>query len=127
MMEIVKSSEPYAVVHGHDETDHVIWKCSVEDSVAFSKEFETIPCTYIADGHHRAASAYNVGKMRREATHASGKEVTGDEPFMFFMAIHYPESTLKILDYNRVLRTLNGMSSEEFLTKVSDSYEIEAY
>lgn len=50
--------------------------------------------------------------------------MTGEEPFNFFMAIHFPESNLKIMDYNRVLRTLNGMSSEEFLAKVSESYII---
>jgi len=50
--------------------------------------------------------------------------LTGEEPFNFFMAIHFPESNLKIMDYNRVLRTLNGMSSEEFLAKVSESYII---
>jgi uncharacterized protein (DUF1015 family) len=50
--------------------------------------------------------------------------LTGEEPFNFFMAIHYPESNLKIMDYNRVLKTLNGMSSEEFLAKVSESYII---
>lgn len=73
MMAIVKSSEPYAHVHGHDETEHVVWLCSVEDSKFFSEQFESIPCTYIADGHHRAASAFNVGKMRREAALAKGE------------------------------------------------------
>jgi uncharacterized protein (DUF1015 family) len=67
MMEIVATTAPYATVHGHDETDHTVWLCSTEDSAFFSKEFDGIPCTYIADGHHRAASAFNVGKMRREA------------------------------------------------------------
>lgn len=123
-MEIATTTEPYSRVHGHDDTDHVLWLCSPEDSEFFSKEFEKIPATYIADGHHRAASAFNVGKMRREAAKSSGHELTGNEPFMFFMAIHYPETNLKIMDYNRVLRTLNGMSNEEFLAKVSESYDV---
>lgn len=65
--------------------------------------------------------------MRRDAAKAAGKELTGEEPFMYFMAIHYPESTLKILDYNRALKTLNGMSDEEFMTKISESYDVSPY
>lgn len=63
--------------------------------------------------------------MRREKAQAEGIQVTGEEPFNFFMAIHYPESNLKILDYNRVLKTLNDIPEEEFLQKVGESYEIE--
>jgi uncharacterized protein (DUF1015 family) len=125
MMEIVATTAPYATVHGHDDTDHTVWLCSTEDSAYFSKEFEAIPCTYIADGHHRAASAFNVGKMRREAAASRGESLTGEEPFMFFMAIHYPESTLKILDYNRVLKSLNGLAAPEFLAKVGEAYSVE--
>ena len=57
--------------------------------------------------------------MRRDGAHARGEEITGEEPFMFFMAIHYPESNLKILDYNRVLRSLNGLTIEEFVSRVA--------
>lgn len=53
--------------------------------------------------------------------------MTGEEPFMFFMSIIYPQSNLKIMDYNRVLRSLNGLTNEEFLSKVSESYDVEAY
>lgn len=63
--------------------------------------------------------------MRKESALAKGEALTGDEPFMFFMAIHYPETNLKIMDYNRVLKSLNGMTTEDFLTKVSDSYDIQ--
>lgn len=115
MMEIALSEEPYSYVVGHDQTEHALWLCSPEDSDFFQAEFEKINCTYIADGHHRAASAFNVGKMRREKAKEEGREVTGEEPFNFFMAIHYPESNLKIMDYNRVLKTINGMSNGEFL------------
>jgi len=53
--------------------------------------------------------------MRRETAKAQGQELRGDEPFMFFMAIHYPATNLKILDYNRVLRSLNGLTNDEFI------------
>ena len=74
---------------------------------------------YIADGHHRAASAYNVGKMRRDRAIESGVEVKGDEPFNYYMAIHFPASQLKIYDYNRVVKSLNGLTAEQFLEKIS--------
>jgi uncharacterized protein (DUF1015 family) len=125
MMEIASTTEPYSRVHGHDETDHVLWLCSPEDSKFFSSEFEKIPATYIADGHHRAASAFNVGKMRRETAKSQGQELSGNEPFMFFMAIHYPETNLKIMDYNRVLKSLNGMSCDEFIGRVGEAYDVQ--
>lgn len=59
-----------------------------------------------------------------EAVKAEGHEVTGEEPFNFFMAIHYPESNLKIMDYNRVLKSINGLSNQEFLEKISESYHV---
>jgi uncharacterized protein (DUF1015 family) len=57
-----------------------------------------------------------MGKMLSQKAAAEGKEVTGEEIFNYFMAIHFPESNLKILDYNRVLKTLNGISTEQFLS-----------
>lgn len=109
---------------GHDETEHVLWLCSVEDSDFFQARFEEIPCTYIADGHHRAASAFNVGKLRRAKAAEEGSEISGEEPFNFFMAIHYPQSNLKIMDYNRVLKSLNELSSADFLQQVCESYDL---
>jgi uncharacterized protein (DUF1015 family) len=62
--------------------------------------------------------------MRRESAKAQGIALTGDEPFNYFMAIHFPDTNLKILDYNRVLKTLNGISNDEFLARVSESYDV---
>lgn len=124
MMEIVAEKEPYAGTVCKDGVEHVLWLCSAEDSNFFQQEFAEIEATYIADGHHRAASAYNVGNMRRERAKASGHEITGEESFNYFMAIHFPESNLKILDYNRVLKSLNGLTTEQFLEKVAESYHV---
>jgi len=124
MMEIVVADEPYASVTGHDGIVHVLWRCSVDDSNFFQAAFEHIGCTYIADGHHRAASAFNVGKIRREKAAQEGQAISGEEPFNFFMAIHYPESNLRIMDYNRVLRTLNELTPEQFLERVGESYVV---
>lgn len=66
MMEVVMTNDPYSVVRGKDGTEHLLWLCSPGDSEFFEKAFENVPTMYIADGHHRAASAYNVGKIRRE-------------------------------------------------------------
>ena len=76
--------------------------------------FGEIPALYIADGHHRSASACKVGELRRE----ENPEYTGEEEFNFFMAAIFPDEDLKIFDYNRVVKDLNGLTSEEFLAKV---------
>ena len=65
-----------------------------------------------------------MSKKRRDEAIAKGEVNTGEESFNFFMAIHYPESQLKILDYNRVLKSLNGMTGEQFLERVNDCYDI---
>jgi uncharacterized protein (DUF1015 family) len=62
--------------------------------------------------------------MRREKITQAGKEVTGEEPFNFFMALHYPADNLMILDYNRVLKSLNGLSNEEFVAKLAENFDI---
>jgi uncharacterized protein (DUF1015 family) len=94
------------------------------ESEFFIKSFANVPATYVADGHHRTQAAFNVGKLRKERALAAGKEVTGEEDFNFFMAIHYPDNNLKIMEYNRVLKTLNGLSTQQFLDKVAENYII---
>lgn len=117
------SSRPcYADVTTDDGVRHVLWRSSLEESAQLQEEFAKVPNTYIADGHHRAASAYNVGKIRRQAQIDAGASVTGEEPFNFFMALHYPADNLKILDYNRILRSLNGLSSSDFIAKLSENF-----
>lgn len=75
---------------------------------------------YIADGHHRCASAVNVAKMRRE----QNPEYDGTEEFNFFLAVLFPAQSLKIMDYNRVVKDLNGNSKEEFINKISEKFEV---
>jgi len=83
--------------------------------------FHHIQNLYIADGHHRSASAVKVGMKRREAN----PDYDGSEEFNFFMAVIFPDSDLLLYDYNRVVKDLNGMSKEGFLTALSSSFEIE--
>lgn len=84
-----------------------------------------MPNLYIADGHHRTQAAYNVGKLRREKYLAEGHEYTGEEPFNFFMTLFYPADNLKILDYNRVLKTLEDHTPESFVEALKENFDIE--
>lgn len=79
-----------------------------------------VPATYVADGHHRTAAAALVGKEKRE----QNPHHTGQEDYNFFLAVHFPESQLKIIDYNRVVKDLNGLSKEAFMAKLTKSFEV---
>ncbi|MCH5321604.1 MAG: DUF1015 domain-containing protein [Eubacterium sp.] len=96
-----------------------VWVVDDSEAVAeLSSLFETVPFMYIADGHHRCASAVKVGQMRREAK----ADYTGEEEFNFFLAVAFPDEELEIMDYNRVVRDLNGLSVDEFISVLSDKF-----
>ncbi|MBO7523674.1 MAG: DUF1015 domain-containing protein, partial [Bacteroidales bacterium] len=82
---------------------------------------EKVPYTYVADGHHRTAAAALVGKEKR----AQNPDYDGTEEFNFFMAVHFPDNQLKIIDYNRVIKDLNGLSNEDFINSLSKSFDVE--
>ena len=90
---------------------------------AITDRFTEIDSLYIADGHHRAASAVKVGKKRRE----QNPNYTGSEEFNFFLAVLFPTDELEIMDYNRVMKDLNGYSKDEFMAKMGEVMEIEEY
>ena len=98
-----------------DGIQHTVW---TSDSVAVDETIESafaeLDALYIADGHHRAASAVKVGVQRREAV----EKFTGDEEFNYFLSVIFPADSLKIFDYNRLVKDLNGNSVETFLQKV---------
>jgi uncharacterized protein (DUF1015 family) len=79
---------------------------------------EKVPSTYVADGHHRTAAAALIGKEKA----AQNPNHTGDEEYNFFMAVHFPDNQLKIIDYNRTVTDLNGLSKEEFIAKLDKSF-----
>ena len=104
-----------------DGVVHTIWKVEDETSIAlFERAFEKVPCFYIADGHHRAASAVRVGLDRRKAYPG----FTGEEEYNYFLACAFPASELSIWDYNRVVRDLAGMSPDVFLDRLERNFEI---
>ena len=105
-----------------DGIRHRVWK--IDDpaqTAAIEAAFATIPATYIADGHHRAASAVKVGLKRR----AENPGYTGEEPFNYFLSVLFPDEELMILPYNRVVKDLNGMSREQFFEAVKEKFELE--
>lgn len=84
--------------------------------------FAGVDSLYIADGHHRAASAVKVGQKRRE----QNPGYTGNEEFNFFLAVLFAQSELAIMDYNRVIKDLNGLTQDEFIDRISESFAVEA-
>ena len=98
-----------------DGIQHTVWATdNAEVDEAIKAAFEALDALYIADGHHRAASAVKVGVNRR----AEKPDYTGDEEFNFFLSVIFPAHDLKIFDYNRLIKDLNGNSTEEFLALV---------
>lgn len=105
-----------------DGFGHTFWVIDDEDMIAkITSEFEKIPAMYIADGHHRSAAAALVGaeKARNNPDHK------GDEEYNYFMAVAFPASHLRIIDYNRVVRDLNGLTPAEFLKRLKENFVVE--
>ncbi len=101
-----------------DGIRHTVWR--VPGGGEFIEAFKSVPATYVADGHHRAASAARVARELRE----ENPDTTGEEDFNWFLTVLFPASELKILAYNRLVADLNGLSSEEFLEKVGEIAEV---
>jgi uncharacterized protein (DUF1015 family) len=81
---------------------------------------EKVPCTYVADGHHRTAAAARIGQERKVANPSHN----GNEEYNFFMAVHFPDNQLAIIDYNRVIKDLNGLKETDFLIALGRSFEV---
>ena len=121
IMRYAQSDPEYDFVAPIDGFRHQFWVISSqEDMDTITNEFAKMPSLYIADGHHRSAAAALVGaeKQKQNPNH------TGDEEYNFFMAVCFQASQLTILDYNRVVKDLNGLSSEEFLKALSKNFEV---
>jgi len=104
-----------------DGVRHTVWVVDDDKTIhSFQKEFENIPNLYIADGHHRAASAFHVGMMRRK----KHPNYTGSEEFNYFLAVLFPDEQLHIWPYNRYVHDLNGMTTAQFLEKLKKDFEL---
>lgn len=101
-----------------DRIKHELWILSTEETAQMIKAFEKLPATYIADGHHRSASSAGLKKLRLEK--GTSQYLNED----FFLAFFIDENRLKILEFNRLVKTLNNLTEKEFLDKLRDSFEI---
>ena len=117
----VKNNAPEYDFTAADGFGHKFWVIR-DDAInaRITEIFKDIPALYVADGHHRTAAAARVGAEKRE----QNPNHTGNEEYNFFLAVIFPESQLKIIDYNRVVKDLNGLSVDEFLAKLSESFEV---
>ncbi len=115
--------EPVYDFTSDDGVKHQFWVIDDPKVIEeISKLFETkVPVTYIADGHHRAAASAKVGERLRQEK----GEYSGEEDFNYFLSVLFPASDLNIIDYNRVVKDLAGLSTPEFLNKLSDAFEVE--
>ncbi len=101
---------------------HQLWIVDKDEDIAtITNEFAKMPALYIADGHHRSAAAALVGKEKADNNPAH----RGDEEYNYFMAVCFPASLLTIIDYNRVVKDLNGLSPEEFLAALEENFTVE--
>jgi len=117
--EIVRSKSAEYDFVAEDGFGHHFWIIDDESVIKRITEiFKTIPALYVADGHHRTAAAALVGEEKRKAN----PNHTGEEEYNYFLAVVFPESHLKIIDYNRVVKDLNGLSKEQFLVKLGDDF-----
>lgn len=118
----VAAGEPEYDFVAPDGFGHTFWIVDKPEHIeTITEEFAKMPATYIADGHHRSAAAALVGheKATQNPNH------TGDEEYNFFLAVAFPASHLRIIDYNRLVRDLNGLSPAEFLEKLEYNFIVE--
>lgn len=112
----------YDFIAPGDGFGHTVWVIDQQEDIdAITKAFAAMPALYIADGHHRSAAAALVGaeKAQQNPNHK------GDEEYNYFMAVCFPANQLTIIDYNRVVKDLNGLSAEEFLAAIGKNFIVE--
>ncbi|MCM1290417.1 MAG: DUF1015 domain-containing protein [Prevotella sp.] len=118
---VIKGEPEYDFV-APDGFGHTLWVIEEPEMIeTITKEFDKIPNLYIADGHHRSAAAALVGNEKAQ----NNPNHKGDEEYNYFLAVAFPASHLKIIDYNRVVRDLNGLTPEQFLAKVAENFIVE--
>ncbi len=104
-----------------DKVRHTLWVVSDKKNVQIIAErFGKIPFIYIADGHHRSASSALLGKLKR----STRKNYTGEEAYNYYLGVFFPETQLRIFDYNRVVKDLNEYTLAQFLEKIADKFEV---
>ncbi len=119
--DIVENQDPEYDFTSNDEIGHHFWVITDKSKIQRLIElFNELPATYVADGHHRTAAAALVGNEKKKDNPGH----TGDEEYNYFLAVHFPDNQLRILDYNRVVMDLNGLTHEEFLGRLSEVFDV---
>ena len=122
MFRYISHVPEYDFVADEDGFGHKLWVIDDDKDIARITEiFAGIPAFYVADGHHRTAAAARVGAEKR----SQNPKHTGNEEYNYFMAVCFPDNQLKIIDYNRVVKDLNGLSAEQFLDALKKDFEVE--
>ena len=121
---ITTSKEPEYDFTAEDGFGHHFWVVDDKKTVALIEKLfaDKVPCTYVADGHHRTAAAALVGKEKRDNNPAH----TGKEEYNYFLAVHFPDTQLRIIDYNRLIKDLNGLTPKEFISKLETGFEVKS-
>ncbi len=115
------SNPPEVDFKADDEIKHTVWVVDNDEDInSIIKIFSSMNCLYVADGHHRSAAASRICKTRK----GTNSNHTGGESYNYFLNVIFPDNQMYIMDYNRVVKDLNGYSKAEFLDKVGESFEI---
>jgi uncharacterized protein (DUF1015 family) len=120
LLEQVRATKPLYDIVTDDGIGHTVWIVPAELDAVVTEAFARVPALYVADGHHRTAAAARVGLERR----AANPRHTGDEPYNYFMSVLFPHDQLRIMDYNRVVKDLAGLSPNRFLQLASEKFTI---
>ena len=122
IVENIKKAKPNYSFVTDDNIQHRFWVADRKDQIeSIISEFEKIPATYVADGHHRTAAAALVGNdLKKENPNHTGKE-----SYNYFLAVHFPDNQLAIMDYNRVVKDLNGHTATSFLAGLTSAFVVE--
>ena len=122
IVETIKQTKPVYSFVTDDKIEHHFWVVNKREQIeGIIAAFEKIPATYVADGHHRTAAAALVGNDLKK----QNPNHTGNESYNYFLAVHFPDNQLSILDYNRVVKDLNGHSAKSFLDGLANSFMVE--
>ncbi len=116
----IRKGQPQYDIVTTDGIGHTVWVVSPGETAALRQALRAVPALYVADGHHRAASAARVGLERK----ASNPRHRGDEPYNYFLAVLFPHDQLRIMDYNRVVKDLGGLTTEAFLARIGETFAV---
>ena len=123
VLDRVATTDPVVNVCADDGIKHRLWLMQDDNDInQISKCFDAMPSIYIADGHHRSAAASRVAASCQQ----NNPNHSGDEPYNYFLSVLFPDTQMKILDYNRVITDLNGLNATDFLAKIAERFDLES-